>query len=324
MNTEKDFCTWGREVVQKELAAIAKLDSSINEQFAAACELMLQCKGRVVVVGLGKSGHIGGKIAATLASTGTPAFFVHAGEASHGDCGMITLDDVVLILSNSGKTHEVLILLPLLKHLKVPLISITGAPNSPLATGATVNLDIKFTAEAGPLDLAPTSSTTAALVLGDALAISLLRARNFSLQDFARSHPGGTLGKRLLLEVGELMHSGTTTPKVHAEATLKETLFEMTKKHLGMTTVVDDDDHLLGIFTDGDLRRAIENNIDLDSTLIADIMTAHGTSTQSHILVFELFNQMEQQKITAVPVLNDAQQVVGVIHLHDILQAGVI
>jgi arabinose-5-phosphate isomerase len=324
MKNTKDFLNWGREVIRKEASAISTLENNINEEFNEACELLFACEGRIVVIGVGKSGHIGHKIAATLASTGSPAFFVHAAEASHGDFGMITRNDVVLAISNSGKTNEILVLLPLIKHLNIPLVSLTGAPNSPLAQGATVNLDIHVPEEAGPLDLAPTCSTTACLVMGDALAIALLQARGFKKEDFARSHPGGTLGKRLLLRVNQLMHTGNKTPKISRDTVLKEALYEMTSKHLGMTTVVDEQNVLLGVFTDGDLRRALEQKTDIETTPIYQLMTTQCCTTTTDTLAYEVFNEMERFKITSMPVIDAEQHVVGVVHLHDILQSGVI
>ncbi len=320
----QDFCTWANEVIDKEASAIENLRKCIDDNFALACQQLLKCEGRIIVLGLGKSGHIGNKIAATFASTGSPAFFVHAAEASHGDFGMITANDVVLAISNSGKTNEILTLLPLIKHLDIDLISLTGDADSPLAQQATVNIDIGAPEEAGPLDLAPTSSTTATLVIGDALAIALLRARGFSAADFARSHPGGTLGKRLLLTVKQLMRQRQDIPKVSPDALLKDVLVEMTAKRLGMTTIVDDEDTLLGIYTDGDLRRTLEHGINVMQTTITDLMTTNCRTTSAEKLAFEIFNEMEQHKITAMPIVNEQHQVIGVIHLHDILQAGVI
>lgn len=324
MINRKDFCKWGKEVVEKETAAIKNLLTCINDDFAHACELIFANKGRLIVIGLGKSGHIGNKIAATLASTGTPAFFVHAAEATHGDFGMITAEDIVLAISNSGKTNEILTLLPFIKHLNIPLISITGNPTSPLAKSANINLNIDVLSEAGPLDLAPTSSTTACLVMGDALAIALLHARDFKKEDFARAHPGGMLGKRLLLNVQELMRTGEKIPKVANTVSLKDALCEMTTKHLGMTTIVDSHNKLLGIFTDGDLRRTFEDHSDLEALNIAELMTQDCITTTPEALAFETFNEMECHKITAIPVLDENKHVIGIIHLHDILQSGVI
>lgn len=324
MSMAKDFCRWGNDVVAKESTAINNLQQRIDENFAHACEILLHCEGRVVVLGLGKSGHIGNKISATLASTGTPAFFVHAAEASHGDFGMITANDVLLVISNSGKTNEILTLLPLIKHLNIPLISLSGDIHSPLARQAIVNIDIGVPEEAGPIDLAPTCSTTATLVMGDALALALLHARNFSAADFARVHPGGTLGKRLLLTVGQLMHGDAKIPRITVKTLLKDALVEMTAKRLGMTTIVDVNGKLLGIFTDGDLRRALENEVDIMQTNIDTLMSTECKTTHADKLVFEVFNEMEQHKITAMPVIDTKQHVIGVIHLHDILQAGLI
>ena len=324
MSTNQDFRRWGSDVVNKAVKAINNLGQRIDENFVRACEILLHCQGHVVVLGVGKSGHIGNKIAATLASTGTPSFFVHATEASHGDFGMITTNDVVLAISNSGKTNEILTLLPLIEHLHIPLISLSGDVHSPLAHQAMVNIDIGVSEEVGPLDLAPTCSTTATLVMGDALAIALLRARDFSTADFARTHPGGTLGKRLLLTVEQLMHSDTKIPRIREKTLLKDALLEMTTKRLGMTTIVDADDRLLGIFTDGDLRRAIEHEVDVMQTSIDTLMSTKCKTTHANKLVFEVFNEMEQHKITAMPVINNDHHVIGVIHLHDILQAGVI
>lgn len=324
METRKDFLDWGREVIEKEASAITNLAKHLDDDFSRACELLFHCQGRVIVTGLGKSGHVGKKIAATLASTGSPAFFVHAAEASHGDFGMITNKDIVLAISNSGKTQEIILLLPLLQQLQIPLISFTGDAESALARQATVNLNTHVTNEAGPLDLAPTSSTTACLALGDALAIALLRARDFKREDFARSHPGGTLGKRLLVRVDHLMHAGNDAPRVLASTSLKQALLEMSSKHLGMTTVVDNDDKLLGIFTDGDVRRALENDHNIMDTSIDHLMTSECLTTSNDRLAFEVFSDMEQRKITAMPVVDDDNCVIGVIHLHDILQAGII
>ncbi len=324
MRTRKDFLHWGNSVVAKEITAIDNLRQRIDENFANACEILLQCQGRIVVLGLGKSGHIGNKIAATLASTGTPAFFVHAAEASHGDFGMITANDVIMAISNSGKTHEILTLLPLIKYLNIPLISLTGDVHSPLARQATVNINIGVPEEAGPLDLVPTCSTTATLVIGDALAMALLHTRDFSAADFARVHPGGTLGKRLLLTVEQLMHGGVKIPRITKKTSLQDALIEMSVKRLGMTTVIDADGKLVGIFTDGDLRRALENQVDFMKASIDTLMTTECKTTHADQLVFTVFNQMEQHKITAMPVIDNQHLVIGVIHLHDILQAGII
>jgi arabinose-5-phosphate isomerase len=326
MSATKNFTQAALEVIKKEADAISGLAVYINETFDAACNTILLCKGRVVVMGLGKSGHIGGKIAATLASTGTPAFFLHAAEAIHGDFGMVTTEDVVIAISNSGKTSEILTLMPHIKALNIPLVAITSDSNSPLAQQASVVLNIGVKEEACNLTLAPTSSSTASLVMGDALAIALLHARGFTADDFARSHPGGTIGKRLLLRVGELMHSGNAIPRVTENASLKAALVEMTAKRLGITTIVDNDNHLLGVFTDGDLRRALEKFSSALEQPIAELMTRQCRTIHSNVLAFEALEQMEQdnKKITVMPVIDDQRKVLGVIHVHDILAAGVI
>lgn len=321
--TEK-FCELGRAVIATEAQAILALESRINHHFAQACQYLLACEGRIIVIGMGKSGHIGKKIAATFASTGSPAFYVHPGEANHGDIGMITKKDVVLALSNSGETDEILSLLPFLKRLNIPLISMTGNPDSALAQAASVNLDVSVEKEACPLGLAPTSSTTAALVMGDALAISLLQKRGFTAEDFALSHPGGTLGRRLLLLVDEIMHKGSAVPKVDCDALLKTALMEMTQKKLGVTTIVDAKDQLAGIFTDGDIRRAFDNKADIHATKIQEIMTRNPKVIPQGTLAAEALNLMETYKITALVVTNKDNQPVGVVHMHDILRAGVI
>src|SRR5574344_1969359 len=273
--------------IQLEQAAIADLASRIDDSFVRACQLILDCPGRVVVVGMGKSGHIGRKIAATLASTGTPSFFVHPAEASHGDMGMITANDVVLALSNSGSTHEIVTLLPLIKRLGITLISMTGNVESPLAQAAAVHLDASVEQEACPLNLAPTSSTTVTLVLGDALAIALLEARGFTPEDFAFSHPGGALGRRLLLKVEHVMHSGAELPSVPCGASLRSALLEMTQKNLGMTLILAADQTLAGIFTDGDLRRALDKGIDVREACIDDLMTPGGKTARPEMLAAE-------------------------------------
>ncbi len=314
----------GLAVIQTEAAAVAELAARIDDNFATACQYMLACTGRIVVLGMGKSGHIGGKIAATLASTGSPAFFVHPGEASHGDLGMIIAKDVVLALSNSGETEEILTILPLIKRLGVPLIALTGNPNSSLANSATVHIDVSVRQEACPLGLAPTSSTTATLVMGDALAISLLEARGFTAEDFARSHPGGRLGRRLLLLIGDIMHSGEAIPQVSANAKLSEALLEMTRKGLGMTAIVDADRHIAGIFTDGDLRRALDHGIDVHTTGITEVMTRGGKTVHAEQLAAEALQVMQNHKINALLVVDAQQRVVGALNMHDLLRAGVV
>ncbi len=277
----------GLAVIKTEAEAVSALASEINDNFVQACQLMMQCKGRVVVTGMGKSGHIAGKIAATLASTGTPAFFVHPGEASHGDLGMITQQDVVLALSNSGETGEVLTILPIIKRIDVPFIAMTGNADSSLAKFATVHLNVAVAEEACPLGLAPTSSTTAALVMGDALAVSLLEVKGFTKDDFALSHPGGSLGKRLLLLVSDIMHSGVEVPAVQRTASVTDALLEMTEKKLGVTAVIDANNQVLGVFTDGDLRRMLGRNVDVQECKVADVMTAGCQVITANILAAE-------------------------------------
>ncbi|SFR51851.1 arabinose-5-phosphate isomerase [Marinobacter daqiaonensis] len=320
----RPFVSAALQAIEIQRQAVGALLDRIDDQFVTACEVIMACKGRVVVTGMGKSGHIGNKIAATLASTGTPAFFVHPGEASHGDLGMITSQDVVLAISNSGSTSEVLTILPLLKRMGAPLISMTGKPDSTLAREAVANLDVSVAQEACPLGLAPTSSTTATLVMGDALAVALLDARGFSAEDFAFSHPGGALGRRLLLRVTDIMHTGDRIPRVHENTPLSGALLEISLKGLGMTTIVDDDGQMVGIFTDGDLRRTLDRSIDVHNTLIRDVMTRNGRTIHDDQLAAEALHIMEELKINALPVMNRAEQLVGAINMHDLLRAGVI
>ncbi len=322
--SQSDFQTLGLAVIDTELKAIETLRQRIDDSFDRACELLLGCEGRIVVTGMGKSGHIGGKIAATLASTGSPAFFVHPGEASHGDLGMITPKDVVLALSNSGNTAEILTIVPIIKRLGAPLVSMTGNPDSALASEADVNLDVGVEQEACPHGLAPTSSTTVALVMGDALAIALLQARGFSADDFAMSHPGGALGRRLLLHVADIMHTGDDIPAVKPDATLPQALLEMSSKGLGMTAIVDDDNHVLGIYTDGDLRRTLDKNIDIPSTPISEVMTANCRTVDAHDLAAEVVKLMEDAKINAVLVTDDDNKLIGALNMHSLLRAGVV
>lgn len=314
-----------RTVIATEAAAIRALEPRVGPEFVEACRLIMGCAGRVVVTGMGKSGHVARKIAATLASTGTPAFFVHPGEASHGDLGMILPQDVVLALSNSGETDEVLFILPVIKRQGIPLIAITGNANSSLADQASVHLDASIAAEACPLGLAPTASTTAALVMGDALAIALLEARGFTSEDFARSHPAGSLGRRLLLHICDVMHTGEGIPAVAPNASLTQALMEMTRKHLGMTAVVDADRHLLGVFTDGDLRRALDDDdLDLRGATVAELMTRGPKTIGADKLAIEAAQLMEKHQIHALLVVNDQQQVVGALNIHDLLRARVV
>ncbi|MBU1283968.1 MAG: KpsF/GutQ family sugar-phosphate isomerase [Gammaproteobacteria bacterium] len=323
MSQSTDLIQSAQRTIRLELEAIQDLLARINGDFVRACELILASKGRVVVVGMGKSGHVGNKIAATLASTGTTAFFVHPAEASHGDMGMITRDDVVLALSNSGSTAEIVTLLPLIKRLGITLISMTGNPGSPLAKAAEVNLDARVSHEACPLNLAPTSSTTVSLVLGDALAIALLEARGFTAEDFAFSHPGGALGRRLLLKVENVMHAGDSLPRVKRGTSLRDALLEMTQKGLGMTVVTEDDGRLAGIFTDGDLRRTLDRNIDVRQTIIDDVMTAHGKTARAEMLAAEALKIMEDHKISSLVVIDDNDLPIGALNMHDLLRAGV-
>lgn len=321
---DQKLCALGLAVIQVEAEAVTALAGQIDAQFVSACKLLFHCQGRVVVIGMGKSGHIAGKIAATLASTGTPAFFVHPGEASHGDLGMITRLDVVLALSNSGETEEVLKILPLIKRLGVPLIAMTGNPASTLATVATAHINVAVAKEACPLGLAPTASTTAALVMGDALAVSLLQARGFTRDDFAWSHPGGSLGKRLLLRVSDIMHLGNDIPAVHESAVISVALLEMTEKKLGMTAIVDDHHRVVGIFTDGDLRRTLAKNLDIQQTAISQVMTAQCALISKDILAAEAMQIMEQKKINALIVVDANSVAVGALNMHDLLRAGIV
>lgn len=319
-----DYLESARRTLKLEIEALQEILSQLDQSFIAACELILSCKGRVIVTGMGKSGHIGHKIAATLASTGTPAFFMHPGEASHGDLGMVTRSDLVLALSNSGETNEVTSLLPLLKRLGIPIIGLTGAPSSTLAQEANIHLNATISREACPLNLAPTSSTTAALVLGDALAIALLQARGFGPDDFALSHPGGSLGRKLLLRVSDIMHTGDALPKVLDTASLREALLEMTQKGLGFTCIVDTQHHLLGVYTDGDLRRTLDKNLDLRDIKVADVMTQGSKQIQADLLAAEAVLLMEENKISALPVIDKDLRVIGALNMHDLLKAGVI
>lgn len=322
MTDKKTILTAVRRTITMESEAISGLAHTIDDHWVAACECILKAKGRTVVTGIGKSGHVASKIAATLASTGTPAFFVHPGEASHGDLGMITRDDVVIALSNSGNTAEILALLPLLKRLAVPVIAMTGNRESPLAKAADVHLYAGVTEEACPLDLAPTSSTTAAMVMGDALAIALLETRDFTAEDFAFSHPGGSLGRKLILSVDDVMASGTAVPKVSSDATLAEALMEITAKGLGMTTV-QEDGMLQGIFTDGDLRRALESRPDINTAIIAGLMSTDVKTLPTGHLAAEALQLMEQNKITSLVVTDNVGKVSGVVHLMALLKAGI-
>jgi arabinose-5-phosphate isomerase len=313
----------GRRVLATEAEAVAALEHRLGEPFAEACRLILRCEGRVVVTGMGKSGHVGSKIAATLASTGTPSFFLHPAEAIHGDIGMITTKDVVLALSNSGETDELLTILPVIKRLDVPLVAFTGKAGSTLARYATVTLDVSVPAEACPLNLAPTASTTATLAMGDALAVAVLEARGFTEEDFARSHPGGSLGRRLLLHVDEVMRTGDDLPAVGPDTPLSAGLLEMSRKGLGMTTIVDEARRVAGVFTDGDLRRALDKLVDVHATRMRDVMTANPKMARPRMLAAEAVHLMETYRITALPVVDDDGTLVGALNVHDLLRAGV-
>ena len=315
----------GRRVVEVETAALQALARRIDGAFSAACRLILDSKGRVVATGMGKSGHIARKIAATLASTGTPAFFVHPAEAGHGDLGMITDADVVLALSYSGESDEILALLPALKRQGNAVIAMTGRPESSLAREADVHLDVGVPAEACPLDLAPTSSTTASLAMGDALAVALLEARDFTADDFARSHPAGSLGRRLLLHITDVMHTGDDVPRVGADASLTEALVEMSRKRLGLTAIVDADGRLQGIFTDGDLRRALDDpGLDVRAAKIADVMTRSPRTIAADQLAVEAARLMETHKINGLVVVDGQGRAVGALNIHDLLRARVV
>jgi arabinose-5-phosphate isomerase len=326
MTDAADHLHSAQRTIRMEADAVAALEARIGDDFARACELILAVPGRAIVTGMGKSGHIGTKIAATLASTGTPSFFVHPGEASHGDMGMITASDCVIALSNSGTTPEVLTLIPLLKRLGVPLISMTGAATSALAKASDAHLDTGVAIEACPLDLAPTSSTTTALVMGDALAIALLEARGFTAEDFAFSHPGGALGRKLLLKVDDVMRRDKAFPSVSPDTVLADALMEISAKGLGMTTIVDraaEKDKLLGVFTDGDLRRAIDEMIDIRATTIGTRMSHDPATIGTGALAAEALRIMEERQISALVVVDDRQAPVGVVHLLTLLEAGI-
>lgn len=323
MTRSAELIQSAQRTIRLEIQAVEGLFDHIDADFVRACEMILASKGRVVVLGMGKSGHIGKKIAATLASTGTTSFFVHPAEASHGDMGMITSDDVILALSNSGTTAEIVTLLPLIKRLGIKMISLTGKPDSTLARAADVNLNARVEHEACPLNLAPTSSTTAALVMGDALAVALLEARGFTAEDFAFSHPGGALGRRLLLKVEHVMHSGDQLPTVQRGTLLRDSLMEMTRKGLGMTAILEADGRLAGIFTDGDLRRTLDKPIDIRLATIDEVMTVHGKTARPDMLAAEALKIMEDHKIGSLIVVDDNDHAVGAFNLQDLLRAGV-
>ena len=323
--TKHAYIELGLAVLKAEAEAILGLTERLGQSFYEACELILKCDGRIVVTGMGKSGHIANKIAATLASTGTPSFFMHPGEASHGDLGMITAHDLVIALSNSGETSEITLLLPLLKRLGIPLLALTGKPASTMARSADIHLDVSVAKEACPLGLAPTSSTTATLAMGDALAVAVLEARGFTEEDFALSHPGGNLGRRLLLRVSDIMHTGNAIPLVPAGTTLKDTLLEMTAKGLGMAGVIDSESNkLVGIYTDGDLRRTFEKMPDIGSARVQDFMTANCVTIQADRIASEALKIMHDKKINALMVVDSDLTVQGALNMHDLLRAGVV
>lgn len=318
-----DFQQAGKDVLTIERQGLEQLDRYINEDFTEACKQIYNCHGKVVVMGMGKSGHIGKKMAATFASTGTPAFFVHPAEASHGDLGMVSSGDIVIAISNSGESSEILALIPVLKRLRVSLICMTSRPDSAMGRAADIHLCVKVPQEACPLGLAPTSSTTATLVMGDALAVALLKARGFTAEDFALSHPGGALGRKLLLTVDDIMHSGDEIPRVGRDASLRDALLEITRKNLGMTVICDDLMKIEGIFTDGDLRRVFDMGIDIQHASIASVMTSGGVRVRPHTLAVDALNLMQSRNITVLMVA-DGDRLLGVVHMHDMLRAGVV
>jgi len=321
--TPTDLLALAARVLDIEARAVSSLIDRLDGAFADACRLCLETEGRVVVTGMGKSGHIGGKIAATLASTGTPAFFVHPAEASHGDLGMITPHDLMLAVSYSGETSEVITILPLVKRMGAKLITMTGKPRSTLARAADVHLDVSVSEEACPLNLAPTASTTATLAMGDALAVALLECRGFTAEDFALSHPSGTLGKRLLLRVADIMHTGDEIPAVSPDVSVKDGLLEMSRKALGITAVVDDRTHILGVFTDGDLRRALDREIDVHRTTMRSVMHTGGITVAPDTMAAQALHVLEENKITALLVADAGNRLVGALNIHDLFRAGV-
>jgi arabinose-5-phosphate isomerase len=321
--TDKQILALASEVLDIEARAVDKLRGRLDESFLQACRLCLETSGRIIVAGMGKSGHISSKIAATLASTGTPSFFVHPGEASHGDLGMITRQDVLLAISYSGETDEILTILPLVKRMGAKLIAMSGKPNSTLARAADVHLDVSVSEEACPLNLAPTASTTATLAMGDALAVALLKMRGFTAEDFAMSHPSGSLGKRLLLRVADVMQTGNAIPTVAPEVPLTDGLMEMTEKGLGMTAIVDSENRIAGIFTDGDLRRALDEGVDVRSTRMDEIMHTNCKTISADVLAVEAVVMMEENKITSLLVADDERRLLGALNIHDLFRAGI-
>ena len=322
--TQQSFIAQGKRVLEVEAQALREIEQYINADFEHACQLMFHCTGRIIVIGMGKSGHIGNKIAATLASTGTPAFFVHPGEASHGDLGMITREDVVMCISNSGETSEVLGIIPVIKRIGAKMISLTGNPNSTMGKLSDVHVCIKVSQEACPLGLAPTASTTATLVMGDAIAVALLEARGFTADDFALSHPGGSLGKRLLLSLEDVMHTGSATPIVTESQSVKDALIEMSAKGLGMTAIVDENKKLAGLFTDGDLRRILEQRVDIHNTSISQVMTRSCTTAHADMLAAEALNIMERKRINGLIIIDESNTPIGALNVQDLLKAGVL
>ncbi|MCC3702484.1 arabinose-5-phosphate isomerase KdsD [Rouxiella badensis] len=322
-NEDFNFIEVGKQVLLTEREGLEQLDQYINDDFSRACRMMFQCRGKIIVMGMGKSGHVGRKMAATFASTGTPAFFVHPGEASHGDLGMVSKQDIVILISNSGESHEILALIPVLKRLDIRLICLTANPESSMGKAADVHICVKVPKEACPLGLAPTSSTTAAMVMGDALAVALLEARGFTAEDFALSHPGGALGRKLLLRVSDIMHTGSEIPQVSRDATLRDALLEITRKNLGMTVITDDLMKIEGIFTDGDLRRIFDMGVNVNDAKITDVMTTGGIRVRPSLLAVDALNLMQDKHITCVMVA-DGDQLLGVVHMHDMLRAGVV
>ncbi len=317
-----DFVSIGKKVLDIESVAIAKLKDQLDNNFNIACQLCLDCSGKIIVMGIGKSGHIADKLAATLASTGTPSFFVHPGEASHGDLGMISKNDIVMALSNSGKTEEIVSLLPVLKNMGIKIIAMTGDENSIIATASNIHIDVRVEEEACPMNLSPTASTTATLAMGDAIAVALLEKRGFSVEDFAKSHPGGSLGKKLLLLVKDIMHTDEKIPVVLQDNKLAQGLIEMSEKALGMTAVINQREELVGIFTDGDLRRTLEANVDIQTTLMREVMKQNCITVKPNLLAVKAVEIIQKNKITSLVVVED-NKIVGALNIHDLFRAGV-
>ena len=317
-----DFIRIGKKVLDIESIAISKLKDQLDNNFDTACQLCLDCSGKIIVMGIGKSGHIADKLAATLASTGTPSFFVHPGEASHGDLGMISKSDVVMALSNSGKTEEIVSLLPILKNMGIKIIALTGDDKSAIATASDVHIDVGVEEEACPMNLSPTASTTAALAMGDAIAVALLEKRGFSVEDFAKSHPGGSIGKKLLLLVQDIMHTDEEIPIVLQDDKLALGLIEMSEKALGMTAVINEKNELVGIYTDGDLRRTLEENVDIQTTLMREVMTQNCVTVKPNLLAVKAVEIIQENKITSLVVVKE-NKIVGALNIHDLFRAGV-